>query len=83
MLVAQRLGRAGRLVAGVEVASAGQGRLIDDVVVPDTRRRWNLRGELVAQVDVDVFLANDVVEAPGGVAGDVALGDPALLDARE
>src|SRR5262249_18989148 len=72
-LVAQRLRGAGGLVAGVEGAPRRQRRLVDDVHVPGARGRRDLRGDLVAEVDVDVFLTHGVEQAALAPTGYVAV----------
>src|SRR5262249_59694766 len=62
-LVAQRLRGAGGLVAGVEGAPRRQRRLVDDVHVAGARGRRDLRGDLVAEVDVDVLLGHGAEQA--------------------
>src|SRR5262249_19377417 len=62
-LVTQRLLWAGALVAGVEGAPRRQRRLVDGVQVAGARGRRDLRGDLVAEVDVDVFFTHGVEQA--------------------
>src|SRR5262249_18196934 len=68
-LVAQRRRRAGGLVAGVEDTPGRQRRLVDDVHVAGARGRRDLRGDLVAEVDVDVFLTHGVEQAALATTG--------------
>ena len=70
VLVAQRRVRAGDRE---EVAARRQRCLVDLVVVAVTRRRRDLRRELVAQIDVDVLLAHDVVQASVSATGNGAV----------
>ena len=60
VLVAQRRVRAGYRE---EIAARRQRCFVDQMVVTVTRRRRDLRCELVAEIDVHVLLADDVVEA--------------------
>src|SRR5262249_61455677 len=72
-LVTQRLVWAGRLVAGVESAPRRQRRLVDGVHVAGARGRRDLRGDLVAEVDVDVFFTHGVEQAALATTGYVAV----------